>query len=67
LTGSEDFLTSRFQGRQLAQLIPRAEYREIPEASHGFVWEEPELFASLVTEFVERSAGEAPTTGDSIP
>lgn len=60
LTGSEDFLTSRFQGRQLAQLIPRAEYREIPEASHGFVWEEPELFASLVTEFVERSA--APTS-----
>lgn len=60
LTGSEDFLTSRFQGQQLAELIPGAEYREVPGASHGFVWEEPELFASLVSGFVDRVTAAAP-------
>ena len=57
LTGSEDILTSRFQGRELAGMIPGAEYREIPEASHGLVWEEPELFAETVAAFADRHSG----------
>ena len=28
--------------------------REVPEASHGLVWEEPALFAETVADFVER-------------
>ncbi|MBM3676264.1 MAG: alpha/beta fold hydrolase [Actinobacteria bacterium] len=52
VSGAEDALTSRFAGRDLAGLVPGAVYREVPEASHGMVWEEPELFASLVAEHV---------------
>jgi 3-oxoadipate enol-lactonase len=54
LTGAEDILTSRFQGRELAGRIGGAEYREVPEASHGLVWEEPTLFAETVADFVRR-------------
>jgi pimeloyl-ACP methyl ester carboxylesterase len=56
VTGSDDFLTSRIQGAELAELIPGAQYREIPETSHGMVWEEPALFAELVADFVFANA-----------
>ena len=52
MTGSDDFLTSRIQGRELAELIPGARYHEVPETSHGMVWEEPQQFAELIAEFV---------------
>ena len=55
-TGSDDVLTSRIQGRELAGLIPGARYHEIPETSHGMVWEEPELFARLISDFVSGAA-----------
>lgn len=56
IAGAEDFLTSRFQGRELAELVAGAEYVELPEASHGLVWEEPAEFARLVAAHVERAA-----------
>ena len=52
LTGGHDVLTSPLQGRELAELIPGAEYREHAAASHAVIWEEAETFADLIASFV---------------
>ena len=57
VTGSDDALTSRIQGQELAALISGARYHEVPETSHGMVWEEPELFAQLIGDFVADASG----------
>lgn len=57
VTGSDDILTSRFQGRELAEGIPGAEFREVPGGSHVFLFEEPDLFAQTVLEFIAGSPG----------
>jgi 3-oxoadipate enol-lactonase len=56
ISGEDDFLTSRFVGRELAGLIPGARYEEMAEASHGLLWEEPGRFADLVADFVASGA-----------
>jgi pimeloyl-ACP methyl ester carboxylesterase len=55
-TGHYDILTSPIQGRELAEGIPRAEYVEFPEASHGLIFEEVESFSKFVRDFVRRQA-----------
>jgi 3-oxoadipate enol-lactonase len=52
ITGSHDILTSTLQGRDLAAMIPGAEYREFPSASHGLWLEQGEGLASVVREFL---------------
>jgi pimeloyl-ACP methyl ester carboxylesterase len=52
VSGGEDILTSALQGRELAELIPGAGYAELPEASHGLVWEDVAGFSDLVRDFI---------------
>ena len=41
VTGADDLLTTTLQGRDLTDLIPQAECREIPDASHLYIYEQP--------------------------
>jgi 3-oxoadipate enol-lactonase len=58
LSGQLDVLASPFAARDLAALIPGATYREVPEASHALIWEEPEIVARMVDQFVSGLARE---------
>jgi 3-oxoadipate enol-lactonase len=50
--GAEDILASPIQGRELAQAIPGARFREVPEAAHLFMLSQPLAFARMIGEFV---------------
>ncbi len=54
VTGAEDILCSPLQGRELAEGILGASYEEIDGAAHLFMLSQPERFASLSREFIER-------------
>jgi aminoacrylate hydrolase len=54
VVGTHDPLTSPELARELAGLIPGAEYRECEGASHALIWERGELFAELVEGLVDR-------------
>lgn len=61
VNGAEDLLCTAFQGRDLAQAIPGALYREVPEAAHLFMLAEPTGFAALVRDFHGKlGSGQAP-------
>ena len=49
VTGSHDFLTPVTLGRELADLIPGAQYVEVEGASHSLFLERPGAVADLVT------------------
>jgi 3-oxoadipate enol-lactonase len=51
LHGEADRMVSRADGRQLADALPRASFCEVP-GGHLFWWEQPELVAGLVTDFL---------------
>jgi 3-oxoadipate enol-lactonase len=57
LTGSEDLLTSPFQGRELAAAIVGAEYREVQGRSHVLVFEDPDEVVAEVRRFISRVDG----------
>jgi pimeloyl-ACP methyl ester carboxylesterase len=54
ISGEQDVLTSAIQGRELAELIPGAEYREYAGASHGLLWERGDELAQVIGAFVAR-------------
>jgi pimeloyl-ACP methyl ester carboxylesterase len=53
VTGGHDFLTSPFQGRELAELVPGARYEEVEGASHALIWERSELIAEMLDGFFQ--------------
>src|SRR5207248_2934512 len=55
VAGERDVLASPFQGRELAALVPGAEYVELPGAAHALNWEEPERLAELIAAHVEHA------------
>lgn len=56
LTGSHDFLTPVPLGRELADAIPGAEYRQFEGASHGLWLEYSEDFVDACDEFIRDAA-----------
>jgi pimeloyl-ACP methyl ester carboxylesterase len=42
-------------GRRLAERLPRAEYVELPGRGHNLMLEDPEAFAALACDFLERA------------
>ncbi len=52
--GDADLLVPPENGRLLAQHIAGAAHREISGAGHMFFWEQPELAASAIVEFLAR-------------
>ncbi len=52
VVGEEDVLTPLRFARVLAARIPGAQLRVVPAQGHAFPFENPELFASIVQEFV---------------
>jgi 3-oxoadipate enol-lactonase len=54
VTGSADILTSRLQGRDLAESIRDAEYVEVPGASHGLFLEATGTLVEAVDAFARR-------------
>jgi 3-oxoadipate enol-lactonase len=65
ITGRDDILTPPHQGAALARAIPGAIYREISEASHSLIWEQPRVVCELIDSFLERQAGGV--SGDRVP
>jgi 3-oxoadipate enol-lactonase len=59
ITGSHDFLTPVPLGKELAEAIPGAEYREFELASHGLWLEYSKELADACDEFIQRSRAEA--------
>lgn len=56
VVGDEDVLTPVRFARALAARIPGARLEIVPAQGHAFSFENPELFASIVREFVTRKA-----------
>ena len=54
VTGADDILTTPAQGRDLADLIPHAEFREIPSASHMMMWQKSAELCQLIREFASQ-------------
>lgn len=54
VSGEHDVLTSALQGRELAEMVPGAEYRECRGASHGLLWERGQELAESIAAFVAR-------------
>ena len=54
VTGSDDILTTPAQGRDLAALIPDAEFRDIAGASHMMMWQKSAELRQLIREFASR-------------
>jgi 3-oxoadipate enol-lactonase len=55
LVGSHDFLTSPLAARDLAALVPTAQYEEIEGASHGLIWEQSDHVAELLSRFLSNA------------
>ena len=53
IRGAESDFVSRRDVRQMCAHMPRAQWREIPDASHMPAWENPEAFRRAVLEFLE--------------
>ena len=58
LAGGADLLSPPALMRLLAEHIPQCEFVTVPEAGHAAFWEQPDIWNSLVLEFIRRS--EAP-------
>jgi len=54
LVGEADVLNPPWVIRRQAEAVPRAEFRLISEAGHAISWEQPDLFNSVVLEFIGR-------------
>ena len=52
--GREDDFAYTSRGMELLALIPHAEMHLIPVARHSVMWDEPDVFASVVSEFIDR-------------
>jgi pimeloyl-ACP methyl ester carboxylesterase len=61
VTGTQDVLVPRENARLLAQLIPHAEYHEIPGAGHAIHVECREELNRLIHTFLQRCGGTTPT------
>ena len=57
VTGSNDILTSPLQGRDLAEGIPGAIYREFEGASHGLWVEKADAVADMIRDWVAGQRG----------
>ncbi len=57
LRGSVDASTPRETMQEMARLLPRARYVEIEGAGHVAPLEQPEAFATILREFLERDVG----------
>jgi pimeloyl-ACP methyl ester carboxylesterase len=55
LVGEADVLNPPWVIRRQAEAIPGAEFRLISEAGHAIPWEQPDLFHSIMVDFVERN------------
>ena len=53
--GGADQVVLPVHPARLRGVIPHAEYHLFPDASHGFIMEQPSEFASVVAEFLARS------------
>jgi 3-oxoadipate enol-lactonase len=54
-----DMMIPVWKARELASLIPHAQYTEIDGQGHGVMWEAADAFNAAVTEFLASAAAEA--------
>lgn len=55
VTGSDDVVVPRANSHLLADRIPDATLAIVPEAGHGFCWEQPEYLVDLLSAFCSSS------------